>query len=161
MHSTGTQCAVSYSRRTRPQTQQPPPSNHTTTRATDLPWPQKRGQNFSETLKCRERAHSPYSSPTEAPRPEWPPGSQTSCPITILHDHGLTLATVDPTSCGLSNPINELGLQLPTLATEVGVSGKATLGVGGVELPDTPTQRLLRTGENLHEILQHHYTRTR
>ena len=105
MHSTGTECAASSSRQTRPfpatnpahQSPQPPSSYHTTTPATDLTRPQKRGQNFGETSRCRERAHSPHSLATEAPPPEWPPGGQTSSPIPTLHDHGpnsLTPATV-------------------------------------------------------------------
>ena len=52
-------------------------------------------------------------------------------PIPTLHDHGpnsLTLATVRvssyPKPYGPRNPIIELGLQIPTLATEVGGAGK-------------------------------------
>ena len=108
--------------------QQPPSSYHTTSWASDPPRPQKRGQNFSETSRCRERAHSPHSSATEAPPPEWPPGGQTNSPIPTLHDHGsnsLTLATVRVSSHPKPyGPINELGLQLPILATEVGVAWK-------------------------------------
>ena len=67
---------------------------------------------------------------------------QVSSPIPTLHDHGpksLTLATVRVSNYPkpYRNPINELGLQLPTLSRSGRERSKE---VGGAVLPDTPTQ---------------------
>ena len=162
--------------------QQLPPSYHTTSLATDLPRPQKRGQNFSETSRCRDRAHSPHSSATEAPQPEWPPGGQTSSPIPTLLDHGpknLTLATVRvssyPKPYGPPQPYQRARVTTPNPSDGSGrgmETSEVTPDVGGTVLTDTPTQEstthtqhLLRTRENLNEIhnystIAHSHTRT-
>ena len=103
----------------------------------------------------------------------------TRCPDNMLNPNpttnSLTVAMVDLTSYPKPDgpPINELGLQLPTLATEVGVTGRGQSSHRMWEgqyfqthphREQTPTQPLLRTQENLMRFMStallHTATRT-
>ena len=78
--------------------QQTPPSNHTKTQATDLPWPQKCHQNFSEASTCPVSSLLTHKGPTMGVATKRPYRQSNPNPTQPQAQKAQSLATVNPTS---------------------------------------------------------------